>query len=386
MVLETPAVEVSSGQSDADEATVDRRTVRASRREAKLASKRQRAAAKQAAADARARARALAAATKAAERVDSATADEIAPEVREAGGPDGASALVDGADAPAEEHDEPPVADPTGGPAVQPDEHPSTEDAQILSEGPALVEQPLHEEQAEDVVADEAPRHESPRHEAPRHSELEAPLAHALARAAQFERENEAARQAAAELAGQQAQDEADKPPREDRSQAKALRRSAKASQRAAKAPRRPTKASQRPAKDDHIVEPPREPKVPLRERLAKRRTDGDDSAKAGAPATRRGSRIVSAIAGLIGALGLICSVVLAFGALLVALDETGSGVYDTVSSVCDALVGPARDIVSFSGSNAAMKEALVAWGAGAIVYLVVGIAAQTILRSRIDD
>ena len=366
---------------------VDRRTVRASRREAKLASKRQRAAAKQAAADARARARALAAATKAAERVDSATADETAPEVREAAEPDGASALVDGADAPAEEHDEPPVADPTGGPAVQPDEHPSTQDAQNLSEGPALVEQPLHEEQAEDVVADEAPRHE-----APRHTELEAPLAHALARATQFERENEAARQAAAELAEQQAQDEADKPPREDRSQAKALRRSAKASQRAAKAPRRPAKASQRPAKDDHIVEPPREPKVPLRERLAKRRTDGDNSAKAAAPAkatapaTPRGSRVVSAIAGLIGALGLICSVVLAFGALLVALDETGSGIYDTVSSVCDALVGPARDIVSFSGSNAAMKEALVAWGAGAIVYLVVGIAAQTILRSRIDD
>lgn len=264
---------------------------------------------------------------------------------------------------------------------MQPDEHPSTEDAQTLSEGPALVEQPLHEEQAEDVVAEELPRHE-----APRHSELEAPLAHALARAAQFERENEAARQAAAELAEQQAQDEADKPPREDRSQAKALRRSAKASERAAKAPRRPTKASQRPAKDDHIVEPPREPKVPLRERLAKRRTDGDDSAKAAAPATPRGSRVVSAVAGLIGALGLICSVVLALGALLVALDETGSGVYDTVSSVCDALVAPARDIVSFSGSNAAMKEALVAWGAGAIVYLVVGIAAQTILRSRIDD
>lgn len=266
---------------------------------------------------------------------------------------------------------------------MQPDEHPSTDDTQIRPGEQMVVEQPLHEEQAEDVVADEEPRREA---EAPRHTELEAPLAHALARAAQFERENEAARQAAAEEAELQARAEADKPPREGRSEAKALRRSAKESKRAATPPRRTAKTSQRPAKDDHIVEPPREPKVPLRERLVKRRTDGKGSPTAAAPATPRGSRVVSAVAGLIGALGLICSVVLAFGALLVALDETGSGVYDTVSSVCDALVGPARDIVSFSGSNAAMKEALVAWGAGAIVYLVVGIAAQTVLRSRIDD
>ena len=88
----------------------------------------------------------------------------------------------------------------------------------------------------------------------------------------------------------------------------------------------------------------------------------------------------------MLGAAGLACSLVLASGALLVALDATGTSVYDTLSGVCDVLVGPARDAFSFTGKDADMKESLAAWGAGAIVYLVVGTVAQSLLRSAIDD
>ena len=150
---------------------------------------------------------------------------------------------------------------------------------------------------------------------------------------------------------------------------------------------------------DDGIVEAPREPKKSLRDRLRSTTSPRSDVEATGpsspAPAARsdqagkaggRSRRLVSVLAGVIGAAGLVGSVVLAFGALLVALGSTTSSMFDTVSSVCDALVGPLADAFSFSGTNAAMKESLVAWGAGAIVYLVVGMVAQSLLRSTVDD
>jgi hypothetical protein len=99
---------------------------------------------------------------------------------------------------------------------------------------------------------------------------------------------------------------------------------------------------------------------------------------------SRRG--IVSLLAGLLGAVGLVCSVVLAVGALLVALGADDGTFYDAVSRTCDVLVGPLGDAFTFSGANAAMKESLVAWGAGSIGYLVVGVMAQSLLRSTVDD
>jgi hypothetical protein len=144
--------------------------------------------------------------------------------------------------------------------------------------------------------------------------------------------------------------------------------------------------ANRRSRRRDRIVEAPREPRVPLGTRLRSlgRSKDVGDRPPSGPGAGRK--RIVSVLAGLVGAVGLVCSVVLAVGALLVALDATGSGVYDSVASTCDVLVGPLRDAFSFTGSNADMKESLVAWGAGAIVYLVVGVVAQSLLRSTVDD
>ncbi len=85
--------------------------------------------------------------------------------------------------------------------------------------------------------------------------------------------------------------------------------------------------------------------------------------------------------------MGLTASLLLAIGAFMAALGTTDSnGAYDVLSSVCDVLVGPLRDVFTFSGTNAEMKEAVVAWGAGSMIYVLVGMFAQSYLRSRIDD
>lgn len=143
----------------------------------------------------------------------------------------------------------------------------------------------------------------------------------------------------------------------------------------------RAAKSSARGAQRDRIVEAPREPKKSFAERLRR-----DPSSRGGAPKMSAGRRVMSIVAGLLGLVGMTCSVILAVGALLVALRADGSGFYDTITDICDVLVGPLRDVVSFSGTNAAMKEALVAWGAGSIIYLVMGLLAQSFLRPAAED
>jgi hypothetical protein len=176
-----------------------------------------------------------------------------------------------------------------------------------------------------------------------------------------------------------------------DAKDAKDAKERARRERAGAKEAARRAKAADRTAKDDHIVEPPREPKPSMGQRVRAavphRSPAGAETAPASERAGRpRGRRLISLLAGIVGAVGLVCSVILALGALLVALGADGSGVYDLVSGICDSLVGPLRDIVSFSGTNADLKEKLVAWGGGAIIYLMVGLVAQSLLRSAADD
>ena len=95
---------------------------------------------------------------------------------------------------------------------------------------------------------------------------------------------------------------------------------------------------------------------------------------------------VLSVLAGLVGAAALICSVLLAVGALLVALGADSSSGYDVLARTCDRLIGPLRDAFSFSGPHADVKESLVAWGAGSIGYLVVSLVAQSAARSSAKD
>ncbi|MET0767344.1 MAG: hypothetical protein ABWY50_06855 [Aeromicrobium sp.] len=167
---------------------------------------------------------------------------------------------------------------------------------------------------------------------------------------------------------------------RRERAEARDVaRREHEAAKEAARREREAARTAERVDEDDHIVEPPREPKVPLLERLRRGRGTDDE--------TRQGRSPRVVVAAVVGAVGLICSVVLAVGAFMAALGtDEANGFYAKLSSVCDTLVGPLRDLFSFSGANADMKEALVAWGAGSLVYLGVFLASQAFLGSGDDD
>lgn len=91
--------------------------------------------------------------------------------------------------------------------------------------------------------------------------------------------------------------------------------------------------------------------------------------------------------AGVAGAIGLLLSVILAVGALFVALDAAqGSTFFGNLSDLCDALVGPLKDVFSFSVVNADKKRALVGWGLGSMGYLLLGRFLQSVLLSRARD
>ncbi len=117
----------------------------------------------------------------------------------------------------------------------------------------------------------------------------------------------------------------------------------------------------------------------------ARRRRD-DVPEPPAVPQERGGTlgRLVGVLGVAIGVLGLAASVVLALAALLVAFGfDDGSGVLQAVATVADPLTAPLRGLVTFSGENAAAKEAFVVYGGGSVVYLVVGVAGPTVLRRR---
>lgn len=166
-----------------------------------------------------------------------------------------------------------------------------------------------------------------------------------------------------------------------EREEAAVAKAAAKAEREEAKAAARLATVSAHGTEDDHIVEAPREPKKSLIDRLRPEPTDqpGDDE---DAP-----SNLVPTLAVVLGALGFVFSVVLAIGAFMVALNpQDDGGLFSLVSNICDALVGPLRGLFSFSGVNGESKEALVAWGLGALGYLVLGLFAQSFLRGRSED
>ena len=91
--------------------------------------------------------------------------------------------------------------------------------------------------------------------------------------------------------------------------------------------------------------------------------------------------------AGIVGTAGLVLSVILAAGALLIALGaDQGSGFVGSVADLCNFLVGPLSDLFSFDGLNAETKQALVSWGLGSMIYLLVSRFIQSTLLRRAQD
>lgn len=88
----------------------------------------------------------------------------------------------------------------------------------------------------------------------------------------------------------------------------------------------------------------------------------------------------------VVGALGLLCSVVLAIGALLAAVEAgTGNPWVGAVSRTSDVLVGPLDGLVTFSGDNAQSKADLVTRGIASMVYLAIGLMVPSLLRRSED-
>jgi hypothetical protein len=100
----------------------------------------------------------------------------------------------------------------------------------------------------------------------------------------------------------------------------------------------------------------------------------------------RRGHAIRSRIASLVWLVAVICALCLAIGTLLVALAANGrNSVVSLVLGGADKLdigVFSREDgIFTFQGRDAAIQDALVNWGIGAIAYLVVGKLVDRVIR-----
>jgi hypothetical protein len=91
-------------------------------------------------------------------------------------------------------------------------------------------------------------------------------------------------------------------------------------------------------------------------------------------------------IAGIVGLIALGVSVLLAVGALLVALGFDSGGLYEGLKTVANLLVGPLEGAFDFSGANAERKEHFLAWGAGSIGYLLISFVGQAVQRANDDN
>ena len=100
-------------------------------------------------------------------------------------------------------------------------------------------------------------------------------------------------------------------------------------------------------------------------------------------PKTRRS---MAPIAGVVGLVALGISVLLAVGALLVALGFDSGGLYEVLRTVANLLVGPLEGAFDFSGANAERKEHFLAWGAGSIGYLLISFVGQAVQRANDDE
>ena len=110
--------------------------------------------------------------------------------------------------------------------------------------------------------------------------------------------------------------------------------------------------------------------------------------AKRGGPTVTR-SQVRAAVNGVrerVGAivwiLTVVAAVILAAGALLIALDANpNNDLVDRVVTWAGDLDGPFSNIFTFDGDNAATKAALVNWGLAAVAWLVGGKIVSSIIR-----
>ena len=123
---------------------------------------------------------------------------------------------------------------------------------------------------------------------------------------------------------------------------------------------------------------------------LSKSDRKSEEKASGTSGNTGRGSEAVNRARKILGqvvwVVFLVAALFLAVGALLIALDANeDNGLVKFVLDAADALdLGVfSRDngVMEFDGSNADTKNALVNWGLGAVVWLVVGRILDRIIK-----
>ena len=112
------------------------------------------------------------------------------------------------------------------------------------------------------------------------------------------------------------------------------------------------------------------------------RKETGNGKAKAAAAA----SAVRSRIAQVVWLICVLCALVLALGALLVALRANGDNtlvqfIKETASFVDLGVFDRNDGVLKFTGDNAVIKNALVNWGLAAVVWLIIGRILDRIIR-----
>lgn len=118
-----------------------------------------------------------------------------------------------------------------------------------------------------------------------------------------------------------------------------------------------------------------------------KERKDRKGQAKKAAAAVGDGTnRLRTIIARIIWAVAVVLALVLATGALLIALDANRQNdavrfILDAANTVDLGIFSRNGGIKDFTGSNSELKNALFNWGLGAVAWLVIGKVLDKIVR-----
>ena len=128
-------------------------------------------------------------------------------------------------------------------------------------------------------------------------------------------------------------------------------------------------------------------------EKPAEKSSDAGSSAKKQRKDRQAGKKVVaganavrSRIASVVWLVAVVCALILAVGALLIALHANqDNAIVKFVLDAADRLdldvFSRKEGIFTFTGENAATKNALVNWGIAAIAYLIVGKVLDRIIR-----
>ena len=122
---------------------------------------------------------------------------------------------------------------------------------------------------------------------------------------------------------------------------------------------------------------------------MARRKAEAADDkdtpgSKAGGPSAM--DKVRTRIAQVVWLVAVVCALLLAVGALLVALDANTQNplvrlVLDGADAVDLGLFSRRNGIKEFHGENADVKNALLNWGLAAVAYLVVGRILDRLIR-----